>query len=56
MNYLQITAIISIIIVIVNLVLFVLNLITPFLFWMVILAAALFAWFGVPKLKKNNKN
>ncbi|MBW2996017.1 hypothetical protein KY332_01820 [Candidatus Woesearchaeota archaeon] len=55
MNYLKTIAIILLIVVIANLVLFSFGLITPFLFWIIILAIALIAYYIIPNLKKKQE-
>ena len=51
-NYLKILAVLFVLLVIVNVVLFVIRIISEILFWVIMIVAAVFAYKGLPKMKK----
>jgi len=55
MNYIKVLAIILIVIVVANIIFFGLGLITPMVFWVVIIMMALLAWFGIPTLREREE-
>ena len=52
MNYLKFIAIILAILVILNLILFIFKLITPLIFWTIIIGIAIIAYYAIPYLRE----
>ena len=55
MNYLKLFAIFLLVLVILNLILFALGRITPYLFWFIIIISALIAYYVIPRIRLKEK-